>query len=402
MLYLSLSLFVVSLLLHQVAICRGFVPPENAPIQAQRTQTMPFDGTELPPISSNASTLLLEAAPANCFSAFMTVLVQKFAIERIWEYRIQEVKMRDLTVGDRVHVGNDPFTGERIYEPVYAFGHRNPDHLALFMVLETPDQPELEITPRHLIYTLNTTHPVRADQLVPGHVLSRHQVADPAKAHYFDLDEPGMPIEAAPIHRIKEGVRRGIYQPLTKSGTIVVNNILCSTHDSPVHPPIPREFYQAPLLDEFVLENPLFDHLWMAPYRVVCSWGKFHCQNKTRIEWFSSSVPFSGDLQPHDADKEFPSLWWLEQRLALANRVYNPEDPALGLSRLRRYLLFGPILVFLCICVGIEWFKSSPVSPWLGLLGLVYFLAVLAKRGWEGKPLLQLPLWRGPIKKHRL
>lgn len=209
----------------------------------------------------------------------MTVLVQTYPRKEI-----RRVNMRDLRVGDRVLTHLDPQTGQPIYEAVYAFGHRDPDTLAHFFILTNKHDLEerpLEVTDRHLVYLSDQIHPSPVHQLQADTALLLHQkVADEGKLRYYDNDEPGNPVEVVPLKSISEGYRRGLYQPLTKSGTIVVNNILCSTHAYPVHPPIRPDWYKHARLDEFVLEDPLFVFVWMAPYRVVCSWGWFHCQGR--------------------------------------------------------------------------------------------------------------------------
>merc|ERR1712157_10023 len=119
------------------------------------------------------------------------------------------VRMDELQVGDYVKVGN----GES-YEPVYAFGHRVPDKLTEFVQLHTNAGIPLEMTSEHLVFVDGKTNPVRADSIQVGDIL--HAEGN----------------NNAVVNKIEVVTKRGIYNPLTRSGTIQVNGITASNYIS--------------------------------------------------------------------------------------------------------------------------------------------------------------------------
>ena len=118
--------------------------------------------------------------------------------------------MEDLAVGDYVLVAKNR------YEPVYSFGHKEANEEAPFWRIFTnlTRTSPLELTDSHLIYKLGQGA-VRADTIQPYDVLV-HQSDQPAQ-----------------VYRVERDVtRKGLYMPLTPSGTIVVDGLKASSYVS--------------------------------------------------------------------------------------------------------------------------------------------------------------------------
>jgi len=172
----------------------------------------------------------------SCFSGDMEVIVQGKGI----------VRMQDLQVGDFVKIGR----GE-IYEPVYAFGHRVPQRYAEFVQLHTNvDKRPLEMTGEHLVFLEGKTNPVRADSIKAGDLL-RGQDSN------------------AVVQKIKFVHRNGIYNPLTSSGTILVNGVTASTYVS--FQKSNNEYVELQGGIEIPISHHDLAHLAMAPFRFYCT-----------------------------------------------------------------------------------------------------------------------------------
>ena len=177
---------------------------------------------------------------ASCFSATSTVHVLGQG----------SVKMQDLKVGDEVLTGSP---GSFRYQPIFAFGHQNQDALAEFYAITVKDSKvPLEMTGEHLVYLAGKHHPVRAHTL---------QVGD-------SLVSTEGPVE---ISDIKTVVKRGLYNPLTADGRLIVNGVAVSTYialQKSNHEHYELGFGSGIKLN-FVSHQTLA-HLYLTPFRMVC------------------------------------------------------------------------------------------------------------------------------------
>ena len=112
--------------------------------------------------------------------------------------------MKDLPLGARI------LTQTGSYEPVYAWGHKNPIKAADFLQLQTKES-KLEMTGGHLVFLEGKTNPVRADSIKVGDILQGNN---------------------GKVEKIRAVHREGVYTPLTPSGTVVVDGIVASSHIS--------------------------------------------------------------------------------------------------------------------------------------------------------------------------
>ena len=129
-----------------------------------------------------------------CFSGTSTVQVEN----------VGSVAMKDLSVGARI------LTQSGSYEPVYAWGHKNPSKAADFLQFQTKES-KLEMTGGHLVFLEGKTNPVRADSIKVGDTLQGNN---------------------GKVETIKMVHREGVYTPLTPSGTVVVDGIVASSYIS--------------------------------------------------------------------------------------------------------------------------------------------------------------------------
>jgi len=134
-----------------------------------------------------------------CFSPEATAVV----------YGKGKVKMQNLSVGDSVLVAPG------VYDEVYTIDHHSTTALVDFVVLHTENSKEkpLEITARHMVYTSGKESPIPA-----GSITTSDYIAT--------IDGP------AKVQKISVVTRRGLVNPLTSTGRIVVDGILASTYSS--------------------------------------------------------------------------------------------------------------------------------------------------------------------------
>lgn len=147
-----------------------------------------------------------------CFPGDATVVVEDKG----------EVSMKALCLGDKVRVANNE------YEPIYSFGHKNKDMFAEFLQIITAnvaeghssavrDQLPLELSKDHMIFIRGKNQEC-CGRAVPASMIRKddHLIAATG--------------ELVVVKGIRTVVRKGVYAPFTKSGTIVVDGILASTY----------------------------------------------------------------------------------------------------------------------------------------------------------------------------
>lgn len=147
------------------------------------------------------------------------------------------IAMKDIRVGDQV------LTGMNRYETVYAFAHRNPNRKAEFVVIHAGDET-LEVTAPHLVFLEGHDNPIRADSIKVGDVLRGKKT----------------------VANIAGVGRTGIYAPLTKSGTVVVNDCTFSNY-------IAMQKTSNVVLGGIpsMLSHHQYCHIGLAPLRLYCS-----------------------------------------------------------------------------------------------------------------------------------
>lgn len=123
---------------------------------------------------------------------------------------VGSVAILDLSIGQSVRTGPGSFS------VVFAFSHRNPDAISEFLVLETESGHGIELSPGHFIPT-NGTIQLARDVRVGDEVLLAS----------------GQTTAVLDVRRI---TRRGLFNPHTTDGRIVVNGIVATTYTESVEP----------------------------------------------------------------------------------------------------------------------------------------------------------------------
>ncbi|CAB9529809.1 Protein hedgehog [Seminavis robusta] len=181
---------------------------------------------------------IVEVPDGACFSESAMVQVQDRG----------DVAMQDLSVGDRILVGNGK------YEPVYGFGHRHETTENKFLRIYTKQNGKtpLEMTGDHLVFIEKDgqQRSVRADSLEKGDSLARSG----------DQEDT--------VTKISSIKKKGVYMPLTPSGKLVVNGIVASAYVSILEEEAPKitalKTYFGLHSDETII------HWWLSPYRMIC------------------------------------------------------------------------------------------------------------------------------------
>ncbi|XP_024535844.1 warthog protein 4 [Selaginella moellendorffii] len=170
-------------------------PPATPPPATPPPGTRPPPGTPPPPATPPPGTPPPPATPATpgCFPGDATVQMYNGEIKFV----------RELNVGDKVAVGKN------IYSDVYAFGHKDADAMSKFFQVHSASNM-LELTAGHFVPVAVNGKLVykRAEDLKVGDSLW----------------------ESSQIIEIQKVEKVGLYNPLTLSGSIMVNNVLASTH----------------------------------------------------------------------------------------------------------------------------------------------------------------------------
>lgn len=124
--------------------------------------------------------------------------------------RAGEKLMRDVAIGDELHVGEGAFS------PVFAFTHRDADAKHTYTRLTTESGAALTLTSSHYLYSNGAL--VSASSVRAGDILTLAS---------------GVTSPVASVGRVKG---TGLYNPQTVSGDIVVDGILASTYTTAVEP----------------------------------------------------------------------------------------------------------------------------------------------------------------------
>lgn len=179
-----------------------------------------------------------------CFSGDATVQVLGFGI----------TPLEDLHVGDYVLSGGNRF------ETIYAFAHQNRHKGAdLLAIYTSGGHSPLEISSRHMVFLDQSNIPVPADSIKVGDVLR-------------GSDTPRLVTKIDPIRK------KGIYAPLTKSGTIVVDGVVASSYTA--------------LQKHSLLAQHDYCHMGLSPFRLYCGISQRFC-NSYNQEGMPHYVAFS-------------------------------------------------------------------------------------------------------------
>lgn len=129
--------------------------------------------------------------------------------------------MSELRIGDRVlSMRSDGFIE---YSEVINFMDRDDFGYGLFYTLSTKSGKEITLTAKHLLYVVNQNFSFDVNRI---EAVFADSVSE---GQYLLLGEKDSVITTL-ITKITVATRRGIYAPLTKHGTIVVDGIVASCY----------------------------------------------------------------------------------------------------------------------------------------------------------------------------
>jgi len=129
---------------------------------------------------------------------------------------------------DRLKVGDEVLTtdgnGNLIYEPVYFFGHADPNQAGEFVKLEFNDLASVEASKRHFV-------PVCPQKTECKYEEREYKYAkDVVVGEYMWIVDAG--IELARVAKTTVVIKKGKFNPYTLGGDIVVNGVLSSAHSN--------------------------------------------------------------------------------------------------------------------------------------------------------------------------
>lgn len=126
--------------------------------------------------------------------------------------------MKNLKIGDKIQT-IDISTNQIIFTEVIAFLHKNEETDGFYHVIELEDGKQVTLSARHLIYASKTNQSgamsvVFAEDVIPGDFVrvSGHENA------------------VRRVLRVSTLTNKGIYAPMTRHGTILVDGVLVSCY----------------------------------------------------------------------------------------------------------------------------------------------------------------------------
>jgi len=130
--------------------------------------------------------------------------------------------MGNLRVGHKVLVMNEA-TGQTAFERVDSFIHRRPDIEADFLRLQTTAGNKLTLSPKHLVPVVDCECPTAPTTL--------KFAKDAAVGECLLVHRDGH-ITQSQIRSVEQVTKTGIFAPLTKSGNLVVDDVIASCYAS--------------------------------------------------------------------------------------------------------------------------------------------------------------------------
>jgi hypothetical protein len=170
-----------------------------------------------------------------CFSSVATVEVKGKGLRNI----------KALNVGDMVLTPNG-------YEKVYTIDHRHETKATKFVQIFTELDKALELTSEHLIFLNGRNDPVEARSIKIGDEL---------------VSFTGTKSRVVKVTQVSSVTRDGLYNPITSSGTIVVDGIATSTYTAV---DLTGGSNYLTISGYKLLSMHDFLHLAMGPFRSLC------------------------------------------------------------------------------------------------------------------------------------
>ena len=209
-------------------------------------------------------------------------------------------QMRELQLGDQV-LAYDLSSGRPTYSPVIAWLHRDTEHEFEFVRLQLERERGtdadsdsegahtylysfLELTPEHLVYTLERRGTAELRAKFAGDVLPGELFVVLQHDRLTQTLNASCPRSVAKVVSVeRRRVRRGAYAPLTAAGTLVVDGVLVSCYAA--------------------FPNVRLAHAAFAPYRALVRFGEL--VTSTFGHWLGSDSTAIGLAYSVNASSEY-------------------------------------------------------------------------------------------------
>lgn len=155
------------------------------------------------------------------------------------------ITMDDLKAGDEVRSAAG-------FTQVYGFGHRQPGDIGLYVRFSTEDEQTIEIASLH--------------QLFVGRDGSTQYAKDVQLGDELVVDSNLY----SKVNKIEQVKKKGIYQPYTIDGTLLVNGVLASNY---------CESASVELFGIQVIDKHTFKFMVYAPARMLCALSPSFCHH---------------------------------------------------------------------------------------------------------------------------
>ena len=176
----------------------------------------------------------------------------------------ETVPMSRLSVSDRVLTTD--VAGHLAYSPVFMFLHRDDDLPTAYYSIETAAGRTITLTPDHLVYVADTPHVLGA--------LQPTFARNARVGRYLYVRADNGTLLPSRVTRATSRMLAGVFAPLTKAGTIVVDDVAASCYA--------------------VIDSHFVAHAVLAPLRllhdVASSWWRCapEVTRRSDIGWYSS------------------------------------------------------------------------------------------------------------------
>eukprot|EP00548_Thalassiothrix_antarctica_P002281 CAMPEP_0194138802 /NCGR_PEP_ID=MMETSP0152-20130528/8537_1 /TAXON_ID=1049557 /ORGANISM="Thalassiothrix antarctica, Strain L6-D1" /LENGTH=672 /DNA_ID=CAMNT_0038836393 /DNA_START=24 /DNA_END=2042 /DNA_ORIENTATION=+ len=172
----------------------------------------------------------------------------------VMDDNIQKTKfMKDVRLGDQVMVDNER------YESVYSFGHYDPNSVVknVFVTLTTLNGKSLTLTPNHMVRTANRgTIPASSVKPQQDYLLTQTM-------------ESSLVID----NKINASPQKGMYAPFTKSGYLIVDDIVVSNYIAMID--------ESSSVMGGIITHQWIAHAFNAPHRFYCKRNSCMTENYT-------------------------------------------------------------------------------------------------------------------------
>lgn len=133
----------------------------------------------------------------------------------------RRLPLSEISIGDKVLVLNPE--GQLVYDDVILFLHRDENSLADYVVLETDLGKSFASTANHLVY-------VTTERSMPITLARAEFARDVTPSHYLYTRGADDTVMTTKVTAVRYHKAFGAYAPLTKHGTVVVDDVVASCY----------------------------------------------------------------------------------------------------------------------------------------------------------------------------